>query len=270
MLRTGIVLATDEGMAARMAAQYRRGFGAIIGSRSQWLPWIHIDDVAGLYDLALTDDRIGDGLNVAAPHPARYRDCTEPMAAIAGRPVRLKISGTAVRLALGDVADSVLHNRRMIPAKALEVGYEYRFCGAVRRPARPPWTRRGVTSRRVFAGFYRLGFTPWDGHSPSPDLCGLIEGSAGAPALTRRPPDFVDQSLRAARKRTAAAGVDVTFVRVGTHFDPIVDAGCLQNMAAKVRADYVREITEAAAPNALLFVVEFPPKTQRGVVRYHR
>ena len=51
----------------------------------------------------------------------------EAMAAIAGRPVRLTVPGAAMRLALGDVADSVLHNRRMIPARALELGYEFSF-----------------------------------------------------------------------------------------------------------------------------------------------
>lgn len=134
-LRTGIVLAADEGMAVRMAPQYRRGFGAVIGSGWQWLPWIHIDDVVGLYRLALTDDRVDGGLNVAAPNPVRYRDYAEAMAAIAGRPVRLTIPGAAMRLALRDVADSVLHNRRMTPARALELGYEFDFpdlAGALR------------------------------------------------------------------------------------------------------------------------------------------
>lgn len=126
-LRTGIVLAADEGMAVRMAPQFRRGFGAVIGSGSQWLPWIHVDDVVGLYHLALTDDRVDGGLNVAALNPVRYRDYAEAMAAIAGRPVRLTVPGAAMRLALGDVADSVLHNRRMIPARALELGYEFSF-----------------------------------------------------------------------------------------------------------------------------------------------
>ena len=156
-----------------------------------------------------------------------------------------------------------------------------------------------MTSRRVFGWFYRLRFTPWDGQPAPPNLCALIEGTADAPALTPSTAldvgcgtgqiaaylaqhgwrvtgvDFVDQPLRAARDRAAAAGVDVDFVRadvtrlaadgVGGGFGLIVDAGCLHNMPARPRDDYAREITAAAAPGALLFVVGFPPKTQRGV-----
>lgn len=162
-----------------------------------------------------------------------------------------------------------------------------------------------MTSRRVFGWFYRLRFTPWDGQPAPPNLCALIEGTADAPALTPSTAldvgcgtgqiaaylaqhgwrvtgvDFVDQPLRAARDRAAAAGVDVDFVRadvtrlaadgVGGGFGLIVDAGCLHNMPARPRDDYAREITAAAAPGALLFVVGFPPKNPaRGAGRHRQ
>lgn len=156
-----------------------------------------------------------------------------------------------------------------------------------------------MTSRRVFGWFYRLGFTPWDGQPVPPDLCALIEGSPDAAPLTPWTAldvgcgtgqiavylaqhrwrvtgvDFVIQPLRTARARAAAAGVNVNFLRadvtrlsadgVGGEFGLIVDAGCLHNISARSRGDYAREITAAAAPGALLFVVGFPPNTQRGV-----
>lgn len=125
--RTGIVFGPDEGMAASMIPQYRRGFGPIIASGNQWLPWIHIDDVVGLYLLAILDDRVHGGLNVSAPTPVRFRDFAVVMGRLVDRPVWLRVPGFAIRAALGDVADSVLRNRRMIPAKALELGYRFEF-----------------------------------------------------------------------------------------------------------------------------------------------
>lgn len=126
-VRTGIVLSPDQGMAAQMAPQFRHGFGAIVLPGSQWLPWIHIDDEVELFDLALRDQRIQGPLNASAPNPARYRDYAHAMGHVLHRPVWLRLPGAVMRLALGDVVDSVLHNRRMLPRKALDLGHQFRF-----------------------------------------------------------------------------------------------------------------------------------------------
>jgi len=110
-----------------MAPQFRRGFGAIILPGSQWLPWIHIDDEVELFHLALSDQRIQGPLNASAPNPARYRDYAHAMGRTLHRPVWLRLPGAVMRLALSDVADSVLHNRRMLPRKALDLGHRFRF-----------------------------------------------------------------------------------------------------------------------------------------------
>ena len=75
-VRTGIVLSPTGGMAAQMAPQFRRGFGAIILPGTQWLPWIHIDDevAMALFALAVHDERVTGGLNASAPNPARFVD----------------------------------------------------------------------------------------------------------------------------------------------------------------------------------------------------
>lgn len=126
-LRTGIVLSADDGMAASMVGQYRRGFGPILMPGSQWLPWIHVADEVGLIVFALEDDHVSGPLNASAPEPARFGDFARAMGRVVGKRVWLRVPGIFMRLALGDVADSVLHNRRMVPAKALELGYAFQF-----------------------------------------------------------------------------------------------------------------------------------------------
>lgn len=126
-IRTGIVLSPRQGMAAANRRQFSRGFGAVIGPGTQWLPWIHIADEVGLIRLAVTDQRITEALNASAPHPARYRHYAQALGDTLARPVRLRLPGAVMRWALGDVADSVLHNRRMIPQLALDLGYRFLF-----------------------------------------------------------------------------------------------------------------------------------------------
>lgn len=126
-LRTGVVFSAEDGMTANMRDQFARGFGAVIAPGTQWLPWIHIADEVGLIRLALADDRAEGGLNASAPNPARYRDYALVMGRAVGRKVRLTLPGIVLRWGLGDVADSVLHNRRMLPGKALDLGYQFAF-----------------------------------------------------------------------------------------------------------------------------------------------
>jgi uncharacterized protein (TIGR01777 family) len=126
-VRTGIVLGADEGMAAQMRAQFARGFGAVLLPGTQWLPWIHIQDEVELYRLAIEDDRVRGGLNASAPHPVRYREYAATMGRVLRKRVWLRLPGAVMRFALGDVADSVLHNRRMLPQKALDLGYTFHY-----------------------------------------------------------------------------------------------------------------------------------------------
>ena len=156
-----------------------------------------------------------------------------------------------------------------------------------------------MASRRRFELFYRLGFTPWDGHPIHPRLRDLIEGTptnaplAPAAALDVgcgtgdtaiylaqhhwrvTGVDFAAHALRTARRKAATTQAAVTFVHAdvtrltdgatGSQLALIVDTGCLHTLAHDDRRAYVGELTARAAPHALLLILAYPPHTQRGV-----
>ena len=156
-----------------------------------------------------------------------------------------------------------------------------------------------MSSRHVlFRAFYRLGFTPWDGHPLAGSLRGLIEGNASAPlpAATALDigcgtgdnsiylakhgwevtgVDFVAKAIDKARAKAAANNVTVKFVHadathlssegVGSNFALIVDNGCLHGMSDEDRDAYVREVAKVAAPDARLLIVAFIPGGSFGV-----
>jgi SAM-dependent methyltransferase len=151
----------------------------------------------------------------------------------------------------------------------------------------------------LFRIFYRVGFTPWDGHPIGQTLRDLIEGASD----TSAPPagsaldlgcgtgdssiylaehgwkvtgvDFVPKALDKARAKAAAADVSVNFVQadvthlsqagIGADFQLIVDNGCLHNMSDGDRDAYVREVSAVAAPDARLLIVAFVPGERFGV-----
>lgn len=147
---------------------------------------------------------------------------------------------------------------------------------------------------RLFQLFYRLGFTPWDGHPLAAGLRALVEsGLEPGRALDIgcgtgdncvylaqhgwqvTGIDYVETAVRRARAKMSAAGVEVTVRRadatrlrsegVGTGFDLIVDNGCLHGMSDGDRDAYVREVTAVAGPAAHLLLVEFVPGASFGV-----
>jgi SAM-dependent methyltransferase len=151
-----------------------------------------------------------------------------------------------------------------------------------------------VASRHLlFRVFYRVGFTPWDGHPLAKSLHDLVEGDGSSPALAPARAldlgcgtgdnsiylaqhgwqvtgvDFVAKALEKARAKAAARHVAVNFADadvthlstegVGNDFALIVDNGCLHGMSPDDRDAYVREVTAVAAADARLLVVAFIP-----------
>lgn len=150
-----------------------------------------------------------------------------------------------------------------------------------------------------FRFFYRVGFTPWEGHPIGQGLRDLVEGTAGTPALPTGQAldvgcgtgdcaiylaehgwqvsgvDYVAKPLEKARAKAGKADVSVNFVRadvtqlsqsgIGTGFQLIVDNGCIHNMSGADREAYVREVGAVAAPGARLFIAAFPPGGRFGV-----
>jgi SAM-dependent methyltransferase len=151
----------------------------------------------------------------------------------------------------------------------------------------------------LFRIFYRIGFTPWDGHPIAQTLRNLVEGTGDTPPLPAGTAvdigcgtgdssiylarhgwkvtgvDFVPKALDRARAKAAAASIPVDFVHadvtklsqagIGSDFQLIVDNGCLHNMADDDRDAYVREVSAVAAPDARLLIVAFLPGGRFGV-----
>ena len=145
----------------------------------------------------------------------------------------------------------------------------------------------------LFRLFYRLRFTPWDGHPIAKNLQDLVEELPAGKALDLgcgtgdssiylaqhgwkvTGVDYVSRALGKARAKAAATNAPVDFVRadvtrlsqegIGADFGLIVDNGCLHNMSDADRDAYVREISALAAPDARLLIVAFVPGGRVGV-----
>jgi uncharacterized protein (TIGR01777 family) len=125
-MRTGVTLDQDGGALAKMLPFFRLGVGGPVAGGRQYMPWIHADDLVGLY-LAAVDDPSWEGpINAAAPEPATNRDFSRALGRALHRPAFAPVPGLAVRLLYGDMAEIVTTGQRAIPARALERGHQFR------------------------------------------------------------------------------------------------------------------------------------------------
>lgn len=128
VLRTSYVLdASPHGGLMQQARQFRSGWGGPVLPGRQWLPWIHLMDEVGLIQMALADERIQGPLNCTAPEAPRNREFAATLGKVLGKPARVPVPGWALRMGLGITADIIIHGRRVLPHKALDLGYTFHF-----------------------------------------------------------------------------------------------------------------------------------------------
>lgn len=149
--------------------------------------------------------------------------------------------------------------------------------------------------RLMFGLFYRLGFTPWDGHTLPVRLTSVVEGAQALAAgraldigcgtgdssiyLARRGwdvtgLDFVNRALARARAKAEKAGVKVTFTQgdvtrlgsygLGSGFRLVVDNGCFHGLSDEGRDAYVREVSAVVPTGGRLILAGFSERKRRG------
>lgn len=127
LLRTAVVLDNRGGALKKMAMPFRLFAGGPIGSGRQFMPWIHWQDVIGLIDLALCEERVRGPMNAAAPQAVRNREFSRTLGQALHRPSWLPAPKFMLRIALGEIAGSIMASQRVAPRKALELGYAFAF-----------------------------------------------------------------------------------------------------------------------------------------------
>ncbi len=125
IVRTGLALSTTGGALEKMLAPFKLGLGGAIGNGQQWYSWIHLDDLIGIYLLAL--DGADGAINAAAPEPVTNREFTRLLGVALHRPTILPTPACVLRAMFGEGADVLIFGQRVEPARALELGYRFRY-----------------------------------------------------------------------------------------------------------------------------------------------
>lgn len=124
--RFGVVLSPAGGALGKMLLPFRLGLGGRLGKGSQWMSWISIDDVVGALLHLVLNEALSGPVNVTAPEPLRNRDFTRTLGRVLSRPTPFPVPAAALRLVLGEMADStLLASTRVLPERLLGSGYRF-------------------------------------------------------------------------------------------------------------------------------------------------
>ena len=126
LLRTGIVLGRKGGALDSLLPSFKMGVGGPWGDGRQWWSWIHMDDEIGLI-LMILDSALDGAFNLTAPNPVTVNHFAKSLGKALHKPAWLRAPAAILRAGLGEGAAALLDLQRVLPARAIELGYEFRF-----------------------------------------------------------------------------------------------------------------------------------------------
>ncbi len=114
-VRTGVVLDQSGGALSKMLLPFKLGVGGPVAGGKQYMPWIHVDDVVGIYLAAIDDARWTGPVNATAPEPVTNKEFSRALGRALHRPAVAPIPGFAIRALYGDMAEIVTEGQRAVP-----------------------------------------------------------------------------------------------------------------------------------------------------------
>jgi uncharacterized protein (TIGR01777 family) len=127
-VRFGVVLSADGGALAKMLTPFKMGMGGKIGSGTQYMSWVAIDDVTGAIYHTLVTDSLKGPVNVTAPNPVTNKEFTNTLGKVLNRPTVMPMPAFMARLAFGEMAnDLLLASTKVAPKRLSDSGYGFQY-----------------------------------------------------------------------------------------------------------------------------------------------
>jgi uncharacterized protein (TIGR01777 family) len=126
-LRTGVVLGRGGGAFEELGKVTRLYVNGPLAGGKQDVSWVHVDDECGLIEFALERAEVKGAFNLTAPNPVTNRELAQAFGRAFHRPAFLPTPGIALRILKGPMASMLTTGQRVLPARALALGYAFRF-----------------------------------------------------------------------------------------------------------------------------------------------
>ncbi|MCD6068191.1 MAG: epimerase [Bacteroidetes bacterium] len=128
IVRIGVVLSHEGGAFLKLSKTAKMGIASPLGSGKQYMPWIHIDDMAGVIFEAITNTAYTGIYNAVTPQHINNTEFTRELAKAYGKPMFMpKVPAFLLKLMLGEMANIVLEGSRVSCEKLQKQGFTFQF-----------------------------------------------------------------------------------------------------------------------------------------------
>ncbi len=127
-IRTGIVLSKSGGVLDRMIKPFKMRFGAVLGNGKQYMPWIHIDDLCGIYEKAIKDNLMEGAYNAVSPNTVNNKEFSKILSKVLKKPMYFpNAPGFLLKIVFGKMSVLLLEGSRVSAGEILKSGYIFKY-----------------------------------------------------------------------------------------------------------------------------------------------
>ena len=127
-LRTGVVLAKDNGALAKMVVPFRLGLGSALASGKQYIPWIHIDDLCEMYLYAMENNKIQDSYNAVVGDDLNNEELSKSLAKVLNKPfIMPRVPKFILRFLFGEMSVILTEGSRVSSKKIQKEGFKFKY-----------------------------------------------------------------------------------------------------------------------------------------------
>lgn len=120
IVRSGIVLGKNGGIIQQMYPLFFLGLGSKIGSGTQHMPWIHIEDICNIFIQALINDKFAGVINGVAPEIVTNDQFTKTFARLLWRPSFLFIPEQIIEFVFSSERAVMMTRGQKVISKRME------------------------------------------------------------------------------------------------------------------------------------------------------
>jgi len=110
-----------------MLLPFKMFIGGWLGSGNQWMSWIVREDLIRLIIFCLDNQAARGAINAVAPQAATNKAFSLVLAQVLKRPCLTPVPSFALKILMGEVSEMLLTGQRVIPKKAQELGFSFRY-----------------------------------------------------------------------------------------------------------------------------------------------
>jgi uncharacterized protein (TIGR01777 family) len=126
-MRIGIVLSTESGALRELMPLFKLGMGGTMGDPRPYINWIHTEDVARMFTMALANDEMKGPIIAAGPSPVTNREFAKAIARALGRPALLGLPVPMLKLVIGEAGEYASGGPRASVNRVQSAGYRFFF-----------------------------------------------------------------------------------------------------------------------------------------------